>query len=767
MNIRNRSTADRARARLASCALALATISNLAVGGSANAAGIEVKATPETTTTTPLLGYNFSSLIRPETLAWLERSGGTSTRFRTSAACIESYPSSPESISRWRFIQRRHEIMDDLLARPADFDSGLAQRHADWGAIRSAYQSGGCGDLELALDAFDAMGQKPLILIDSKSGPINAALQGPPSDPNQPTGEYWFQRWWVWRHYFIQAYYHGRVHGTVNYEFVNEPDHNGDLTVDETIERQVLAGDAIQRGIDAVNRWRQTQSLPPLQAFVNTSATGASFGSFAQAIVAERVLTDFYSYSPSTAWAFPTSFNAYSYHQYLNNSPLSVTSGINNSRAGLTAATGSSTFPMSLTEVNLRFGRDTDDHNWTELTQDSVRNAINTALMMGEITRSSLKGAYVFKFGDTLHATHWLANGHVGGTKRAGDVIKLYNDAFAGGLTRMQFDETSDGANFAFTVAHDPAHQVFYVLSVNHHCDTLPAGATDLTQPVCDAGEADNHTLTIDMDAWGVPPNTQVIAEEVSQQRRGEVRRFYTVDAARRVQILGQPAQSAVLVTIPYNSSSTVEQIAATADGYVRAGDHRAGTFGTHTKLYAYANTIDANERRAAYLKFALPADLDPDDIALAVLRVTARSGPTETEGSGTAVAQVYGVDDDSWTESDLRWNTAPGLMRSTATLGDITTIDQNPLWDIGNTVHPIGALTTNSEGPTTERINVTDYVRSQSNGVSSFAIVREIRFPGDTSPTNARIWMAAREHATSSYRPVLEIVRRCGPLSC
>lgn len=54
----------------------------------------------------------------------------------------------------------------------------------------------------------------------------------------------------------------------------------------------------------------------------------------------------------------------------------------------------------------------------------------------------------------------------------------------------------------------------------------------------------------------------------------------------------------------------------------------------------------------------------------------------------------------------------------------------------------------------------MTDYVRSQSDGVATFMIIREVRYPGDTAAADQSMWIASQHHSNRDYRPALELVR-------
>jgi hypothetical protein len=347
-------------------------------------AGVRVKATAAPVATPALFGPNFSS-ASPAVLSWIDYASGNAVRFRISPGYITPYPGTPEqSISRWTFIQRRHEVVDDLRNAPADFVNGMAQRHVDWSEIRSNYQGATGTDFELYLDHFDATNTDPLVLIDTTLSSLPLSATPGTADPNQATGVYWWQRWFFWRHFFIQAYYLAREHGVTNFEFVNEPDlDNTDneiddpkLTTDETVERMTLAADAIQRAFETVNRLRSTQGLAPLKPNLMAAGFAYAYRRHSEVIIPQRIPQDFYGYSLNTAWAFPTAsgspvrFNSYSYHAYAGNVPSNFGLHYRRVRTSLDEDTAPDVLPIYVTESNLRNGDDAEEHHWTAMTQD-------------------------------------------------------------------------------------------------------------------------------------------------------------------------------------------------------------------------------------------------------------------------------------------------------------------------------------------------------------------------------------------------------------
>jgi hypothetical protein len=234
--------------------------------------------------------------------------------------------------------------------------------------------------------------------------------------------------------------------------------------------------------------------------------------------------------------------------------------------------------------------------------------------------------------------------------------------------------------------------------------------------------------------------------------------------------VLMQPAQSVELLVIPdrgvtdYDDSSAV-----VADAYVGDGAHRGTYFGDADQLLVRASASDPDQRFVSYIQTKLPHGWTPSEVDMAVLRVTGRSGTSATAGSGDAVVHVYGIDNDDWARRGERihWTTAPNLP-DTRSMTSVDTIAANFLRSVGTNVHILGSITGNSGGVSDERIDVTDYVRAQKDGVASFMLIREVRYeadestgrPADVDAANASFWMASLESTTAAYRPKLELVR-------
>lgn len=161
--------------------------------------------------------------------------------------------------------------------------------------------------------------------------------------------------------------------------------------------------------------------------------------------------------------------------------------------------------------------------------------------------------------------------------------------------------------------------------------------------------------------------------------------------------------------------------IAPEADAYVNAGDLADNNYGSSTVLMV-KNSSNANTTRKTYFKFDLNSI--NGEVASAKLYAYGRvsdSGGTEVDN------KIYGVDNDSWTESTIKWNIAP----------DASTYL--------STVH------TNNQLQWRE-FDVTSYVKSQCSGdkKASFVILQDAT-PGLYTYFNSK--------ESSSKQPCLKII--------
>lgn len=161
---------------------------------------------------------------------------------------------------------------------------------------------------------------------------------------------------------------------------------------------------------------------------------------------------------------------------------------------------------------------------------------------------------------------------------------------------------------------------------------------------------------------------------------------------------------------ISQDKSSDVEKIdtdkkvtlGAVETAYIRSGSYADTNYYESTTLVIKNSKRPSDDNRIAYLKFDL-SNLDMK-VARAKLAFT-------TENSYGHTLYVYGLSDSNWDETGITWNNAPN----------------NNVSDYGLTgsgISDIGTLT--NDAIQTYEIDVTDYVKSCSNGFATFVILSD-----------------------------------------
>ncbi|NOU62859.1 DNRLRE domain-containing protein [Paenibacillus sp. LMG 31461] len=189
-----------------------------------------------------------------------------------------------------------------------------------------------------------------------------------------------------------------------------------------------------------------------------------------------------------------------------------------------------------------------------------------------------------------------------------------------------------------------------------------------------------------------------------------------------------------ILVTIqPENVSAADTTYTSTSDSYVRSGVYASTNYGTETQLFSKKDLTYADNKRISYIKFDFTG---ASSFNLAKLKITTLSANNDH------VLHVYGLNNDSWTETGITWNNAPN--NNTAGYG-LT----------GTGITDIGSVTNLSIA--TYEIDVTNYVVAQTDKIVTFAIVT------DTTDVSYADAITSRE---GSNKPALILSTVTNPLS-
>ena len=120
----------------------------------------------------------------------------------------------------------------------------------------------------------------------------------------------------------------------------------------------------------------------------------------------------------------------------------------------------------------------------------------------------------------------------------------------------------------------------------------------------------------------------------------------------------------------------------------------------------------------------------------------------------------VYGLEEDSWSETGSTFASLAQLKKNVTPGNQIA---NNVVEDSRNKTKFLGQIWANSTTASERQLDVTDFVRSQTDLVASFLIVQEYRWSasnqlgsgvGDTQPDGVNI---ASRSSTSALRPALK----------
>jgi|GEM_PF-807430 len=152
------------------------------------------------------------------------------------------------------------------------------------------------------------------------------------------------------------------------------------------------------------------------------------------------------------------------------------------------------------------------------------------------------------------------------------------------------------------------------------------------------------------------------------------------------------------------------------ADAYIRSGTYADHNYGGGTTLNVKKDAA-TDTKRISYLKFNV---MGVSSVEEATLKFTTTRDPA----TGNKI-QIYGLENDAWTESGIRWNDAPN--NDTANYG-LT----------GEGITYLGEIT--DDLPTEYQLDVTGFVQNQADQVVTFVLL------GDSNPSNTVDSISARE---------------------
>ncbi|MEB3275946.1 MAG: hypothetical protein VKM92_03160 [Cyanobacteriota bacterium] len=691
--------------------------------------------------TPQVLGYNLGHFMGGSNVAaWWRYSGVKAARAFISPSDIEPVDDidglGDGVSSSSGFASRRTA----LRANAASPSVALSNAYVNWNAFSERYQNalGDTNRFSIA-HAFSAL--------RSQNVAILANITASPSRfPLADSGD-WGNAWELWQHYYAQAFLLGRDYGVERYGIFNEPNNwtwAPEIAdpVANWLRRLQLASDAIQAALADLNSRYGSQLQA--QIFAPNTANGATkYNTGSDTWGRRAVLSRHLRWDGSTdaSWS---NFQVYNYQKY-STSAADYSSDFQTLR-GYLNADGETALPLALTEFNVRTGSNYDSRSET---LDSPSDYSALAANCIALSQAGASQLYLFKFAQTARSggtypvakngTHYVQNStstlnNVGGATKAAEVYRLFVKA-SGSSRQLLATSSSTAGAVQSQLSRDPlsGDLAFYLVNTG-------SSAVD---------------LDLDLTALGVADGSLAVVEEVSERFSGGVARLASVSGGRLA--AGSLAPQAVwLVSLP--GAHRLTTITASADTVLADGAGSSTAGGGATELLVRADGT-VNGRRVSLLRFSL-ADLDAAHLEAVLLRLSVAGG---TAGA-PAQAHLYGLDNDSWNEASLSWSGLPDALRQGVAAG--SRIEHNVVANQGSSTTLLGQIVVDSGLPVERQIDVSDFVRRQSDGWASFLIVQEHRWDvalpslssGDIQASGLRI--VSREGAGPD-RPQLQLLSR------
>ncbi|MEY4605817.1 MAG: hypothetical protein RLY45_577 [Actinomycetota bacterium] len=696
---------------------------SIAVSTVSEAAAAAITVSSTVVGSTPgVLGYNTAHAMAGSNAAdWWRYSGAKAARVFLSASDIESTDDIAgvgDGVSTQSGFDSRRAA---LRANAANSAASLDGQYVAWSAFTNSYSQVATGNNRFAVASWfpslRSMGVDILVNITAS----------PSRFPLADTGDF-ANAWELWQHYYAQSFLLSRDYGVRRFSVFNEP--NGwspAISVENWARRLRIASDAIQSAVADMNA-RYGRSVDAEVLAPNTANGATKYDDYAAGdywgdlAVAQRGLDRWGSAAPA-GWA---NFDVYNYQKY-STSAADYSSDIDLLRSKIVADVGPAGLPLALTEYNVRTGANYDAR--TE-TADSPSDYAALGAVSVALAERSASQLYLFKFGMTertgtypvaKNGTHYVQNlttglNEYGGAAGTAEVYRLFIKASGAARPRLGVTSTL-GSSIWVQATRDPASGSAFIFIAN----TATSAAS----------------IDIDLSALGLADGSAVTVEEVSTTSRGGVSRLTSL-AAGRIAAAAMPAQSVWLVTAHSGLTSSA-QSTALADAVLGDGTSRTTVGGAATSLLARADGT-ANGRRVSVMKMAVPPTLPANARVLLSLSTSTTTGTTPVQ------AHVYGMADDSWTESAVTFAALTTSLDQG--VGSGNQIAHNVVKGQGTVTFMLGQVMANSTTAQQRLVDVTDFVRAQTDGTVSFLIAQDhrwdVRLPdlvtGDTQPAGLRI---------------------------
>ncbi len=535
----------------------------------------------------------------------------------------------------------------------------------------------------------------------------------------------WAGMWGVWHHYYAEAFYLGCNFNVQSYQMYNEPDLSTNLTQTDYLLRLQLAADAIARALSDVNGLYGKSLTPVLHAPVSSGvATFPTWG--------ELVLTNRHNGFFAPADTNYSLVQMFDYHEYGDGRTagqfgMDLASLI----AGIQGAIAPETpWPVAISEFN----------NYTEGNYDLITNILDMpreytyfGATAASLMANNISEMYCFMFSQVANtpgnypvlknALHYVDNNNapynIGGITKAGEVFRLFNQAFARGRSRLAVPANGPATNLVAQASYNPATQRYYLYSVNNSTGAV--------------------SLNLDLSALNLPAGNLLLLEEVSETNYGTGFLWLPGPTNGIIPAL-QNSNTIWLLTASSRPEQAEQVISATENAQVCDGTNRTVHYDSAPTLTVRNDPANAANRSAVLLKFHLPVtNFNLLDFALLSLNAACATG------NGLAQAHVYFLNSTNWSQSTVTWSSAPNLKQNIPAGSNIL---NSVIQGVGTNASIVGQLVVSTTNASEKLIDLTDFLRSQANADFSILVVQDPRWditlpamtPGDVQPDGLKL---------------------------
>lgn len=688
--------------------------------------------------TPEVLGYNSGHFLPDSNTADRWRySGVNGARIFSSPEMIEPCdaddlePFGDGVTSAQEFVKRR-----EMLRR-----NPLDRNYINWPLFEEHFANGTTKgnfiNLDYALGELTDLGIEVVLVI----GPSARCFQ----DGNNHRVMTWPERWEYWQHCYAHAFHVARRFGVHKFQLYNEPNHHSQsISQEQYLECLQFGSDAVQAAIADVNRIYHRGLSVQVQAPVTAGSIncfGPNLGGdprddhvgWGQLVLQNRLAASLSFGTPE----FPL-FHTYAYQEY---GKPGRTFGQNLAAVKEAVAGKSENVQLrfALTELNVYTAADFSSLGETP---DAPHIAARLGSILANLTMEQPDELYLFKFSQTanfrggtvkkngVHYVDNLAAPHnVGGATRSAEVVRLFAHGFAGGqdllAPPLAIENALESVDWAASKRKDTGR---YWLMVSN------------------TGQS-THDIILDVSEWHLPEGSLVTVSEVSHTSCGSVSRVVQLPKDNRVSLHLSPT-SVIFASFTTSPVASLSERLASDDAMVKSGVNIRVNYGESPHLWVKNSLSNPSARNVSLIKFEFTKP-HLQEVDTAILRLTARN-----PGKGIAITHVYGISDDSWQEGVITWNNALNLAPC---LHGATRISDNCVRGIGSTARFVGQIAVGANRKEV-LLDVTDFIRDQSDLTASFLIAREVRYDGDNVDDSRSSVVISSSESGLSLGPQLRI---------